>query len=54
MEKPVLSNVVVECLTLLLRVLDVSASILDPETGLYSLNFYGFPQFLQVNADIVP
>jgi hypothetical protein len=44
-----LPNVVVECLTLLLRIWEVPGSNLGPETGCPDA-FYGFPQSLQENS----
>jgi hypothetical protein len=47
-------NVVVEWLTLLLRIREVPGSNLDLETGYPHCDFRGFPQFLQANVRIVP
>jgi hypothetical protein len=46
-------NIVVEWLTLLLRIRDVSGSNLGPETD-YSESFSAFPQSVQANAATVP
>jgi hypothetical protein len=46
-------NVVVEWLTLLLRILEVPGSYLGPETGYPDCVFRGFLQSLQANAGIV-
>jgi hypothetical protein len=46
-------NVVVECLTLLLRIQETPDSNLGPETG-YTTCFRGFTQSFQVNAMVVP
>jgi hypothetical protein len=48
------SNVVVEWLTLLLRIRDIQSSNLSPKTGLPNKDFRGSSQSLQENSGIVP
>jgi hypothetical protein len=47
-------NTMVEWLITLLRSWEAPGSNLSLETGYPDLGFCGFPQFLQVNAGIVP
>jgi hypothetical protein len=49
-----LPDVMFERLALLLRIREVAASNLGPETGYTHSGFRGFPQSLQANAGIVP
>jgi hypothetical protein len=49
-----LTNVVVERLTLLLNIQDVTGSNLGKETGYPDCCFRDFTQFIQANAGIVP
>jgi hypothetical protein len=47
-------NVMVEWLTLLLHIWEVTGSNLDPETSYTHQDFRGFLRSLQANAGIVP
>jgi hypothetical protein len=49
-----LPNVVIEWLTLLLRILEVPGSNLGPGDRLSCFSFSLFPQSLQANAGMVP